>query len=231
MNLLSNLLQLFFPRSCRVCGRALVEGEELLCLECYGKMPRTNMHLYPDGDRQARMLTAAKARRLASMFYYIDGNPYSALIRDAKYHRHPHIDRTLARMFARELMSTDFFDGMDLILPVPMHYLKEARRGYNQAQLIAEGISDVTGIPVGDNLVASKPHATQTRRSAKDRRNLDGGIYNVIHPEELDNRHILIVDDVLTTGATLLACCAVLRSTSPSSERSLLTLAATHFRS
>lgn len=230
MNIFSDLLHLFFPRTCHVCGRPLVEGEELMCLGCFAAMPRTDMHLHPDDDRPARILTAGKALRLASMFYYIHGNPYSTLIRDAKYHGHPDIDRTLARIFAAELQPTGFFDGMDLILPVPMHFWKQARRGYNQARVIAEGISEVTGIPVGDNLVADRPHRTQTRRTASERRELASGIYSVHYAEEIHGRHILLVDDVLTTGATLLACCAALRAASPTSTRSLLTLAATHFR-
>ncbi|MDE6628310.1 MAG: ComF family protein [Muribaculaceae bacterium] len=231
MSLLRDLRRLFFPHTCRVCGRALVEGEELLCLHCLADMPRTEMHLHPDADRQARLLTAAKAIRLASMFYYINGNPYSALIRDAKYNGRPDIDRTLARVFASELLPCGFFDGIDLIIPVPMHFLKQARRGYNQAAAIAEGVSDVTGIPVGDNIVAEKPHRTQTRRSAGERRTIGGDVYGVRHPEELDGLHVLVVDDVLTTGATLLACCAALRKGAPTSARSLLTLAATRFSS
>lgn len=231
MNLLSNLIQLLFPDTCHICGRALVEGEELLCLDCFAGIPRTGMHLNPDADRQARLLTAAKALRMASMFYYINGNPYSTLIRDAKYYGRPDIDRKLARMFAAELLPTGFFDGIDLILPVPMYFLRQARRGFNQARMIADGISEITGIPVGDNLVADRPHKSQARRSAKERHTLESRIYSVHHIDELEGCHILLVDDVLTTGATLLACCEALRAAVPDSSRSLLTLAATHFRS
>lgn len=229
MSWLADLSLMLFPDTCQVCGDALVDGEEVMCLRCDMRMPRCNYHLHPLHPVSVRF-AAFKVARIAAMFPYMRHNEYARLIQKSKYNGHPQIDRMLAGKFARELLPSCFFSGIDLILPVPMHFWKQAMRGFNQAAEIARGISAVTGLPVSDNLVLPRRHATQTRRNASQRMANAKGRFSVVYPHELEGRHVLIVDDVITTGATILACADAVREAAPTATVSVLALSATRFR-
>jgi len=226
---IGDLADMVYPPVCEVCGCRLVKGEKTVCLECLASMPRVDAHIDPENELARRLAAAGKIFRVAAMFRYVRDNDYARLIQKSKYNGRPDIDHALAVAFASELHRTGFFDGMDLILPVPMHHMKKLRRGYNQAEEIAAGVSSVTGIRVADNLVAKRAHDTQTRKNAAQRMKNTAGIYDVVYAEELDGRHILIVDDVITTGATVLACAEAIRKKAPAARVSVLALAATHF--
>lgn len=230
MSWLFDLSRILFPVTCQVCGDALVAGEEVICLRCDMRMPRCNFHLNPTAQLPVRF-AAAKIARVAAMFPYLRENEYARLIQKAKYNNRPDIDRKLGEKFARELLPSGFFNGIDCLMPVPMHFWKQARRGFNQANEIARGISAVTHIPIVDNLVAAKAHSTQTRKSASQRQSNISGRFRVTYHEELAHKHILLIDDVITTGATIFACADTLRAAVPSITISALALAATRFRS
>lgn len=221
----TDLLSVLYPTVCEVCGNALVDGEQIVCIECMARLPRLYFHRQPDHPFVRRM-AAAKVYRVASMFAYVKHDAYTGLILKAKYQNRPDIVSYLSREFATELSREGFFNGIDLILPVPMHAWKLVKRGFNQANVIAQAISEVSGIPVGNHLVALKAHATQTRRNATERMANAKGIYGVIDAETLAGRHVLIVDDVITTGSTILSCCEAVQTVS-SVTVSVLSLAAT----
>ncbi len=222
-----DLSRIVFPEVCNVCGEPLVEGERVLCLGCLAKMPRVNIHLNPHHELSMRFVAAAKVERVAAMFPYLRDNDYARLIQHSKYNNRPDIDFMLAEEFAAELKPSGFFNGIDVIIPVPMHWRKKFIRGYNQAEEIAKGISAIVGIEVADNLVASRSHKTQTRKNANERRLNAEGIYTVAYADELEGKHVLLVDDVITTGATMLSCCDALRSAVANVRISVLSLAAT----
>ena len=131
-------------------------------------------------------------------------SPYATLIRTAKYYSRPDCGRSLGSMYARELMADapEIARHIDVLLPVGMHWLKQLRRGYNQSREIAEGMGSVLGIAVGDNLTAVRGHATQTRRTADERRKNLKGIFAISHPEEIRGLNVAVVDDVITSGTT-----------------------------
>ena len=129
-------------------------------------------------------------------------------------------------MMAEEMNPDGFFDGVDLLLPVPLSYSKMARRGYNQAERVARGISQVTGIAIGDNLVA-RTHKTQTRRSLFERMANVEEIYHVENADELDGLHVMVVDDVITTGSTMSANISAIHSAVPTARISVLSVGAT----
>lgn len=222
-----DFLSVIFPRVCEVCGRQLVDGEELICTHCNMSMPRTRWHVSDFNPVHQRLAASACVDRAASWFEYRRTSPYAGLILKAKYHDRPEIARTLGRLYACEIKDSGFFDGIDAVLPVPMYRGKQLKRGYNQAEEIALGINAATGIPVGDNLRALHGHSTQTRRGAYDRYLNVAGLFGVDNAAELAGRHILLVDDVLTTGSTLSACCEALRRAVPTVRVSVLTIAAT----
>lgn len=220
--------RVLFPVTCQVCHTTLVEGEELMCLECLAKVPRTGYHLSADNPLHYKLVDIhAPVEKAASFFFYKNDSPYSRLVRDAKYNGHPEIDRQLARLFALELRPAGFFDGVDVIMPVPIHWLKRLRRGYNQSESIASGLSEISGLPVCGNLRASKGHSTQTRKKAKERRKALPDIFTIDNPAELAGKHILLVDDIITTGATLASCLTVIKRHIPDARLSVLTLAST----
>lgn len=223
-------LGLIWPRQCPVCGEALVHDERLLCLQCSLEMPRTGLHRENFSIIHQRLAGKTPIERGAALFYYYSGNPYTRLIHEAKYNGHPWIARTLAADYARELMSDGFFDGIDLIVPVPLHPLKRLRRGYNQTEYIAEGLSRVTGLPVAHCLRMCRPHGTQTRLGAYARWLNSRATYQATHTEKLQGCHVLVVDDVLTTGATLLSCCRAIHDAAPTATLSVLTLGLTQLR-
>lgn len=218
------LLGMVLPKVCAQCGRALSPGESLLCVDCRMDMPLTGIageELSPIHDRIGYR---TRVKRVAAYFHYHKGAPVTALIREAKYMGKPWIIRLLGGEYAEMLRKKGFFEGMDVILPVPMHHWKKIRRGYNQAELLALAVSKATGIPVGDNLRCVRRHATQTRRGPMERSQNVSGIFGLRHPEELHGLHILLVDDVITTGSTLRECAdTILANASPESI-SVLTL-------
>ena len=226
----SDLLRIVFPDVCEVCGSSLVRGEEVICLKCDMNMPRTRVHNDSFNIIHERLAGKTPIERASGYFYYYRESDYAAIIHNAKYNGRPIIARKLAMRFARELMADNFFDGIDLVLYVPMFFLKKIKRGYNQSEYIAQGISQATNIPVGHNLISKRSHSSQTKKNSYSRWLNAQGVYDVINSDELENKHVLIVDDVITTGATLLACCDVVHNAVPSATISVLSLAVTRLR-
>lgn len=226
----SDLLRIVFPDVCEVCGSSLVRGEEVICLKCDMNMPRTRVHNDSFNIIHERLAGKTPIERAAGYFYYYRESDYAAIIHNAKYNGRPIIARKLAMRFARELMADNFFDGIDVVLYVPMFFLKKIKRGYNQSEYIAQGISQATNIPIGHNLISKRSHSSQTKKNSYSRWLNAQGVYDVINSEELENKHVLIVDDVVTTGATLLACCDVVHNAVPSATISVLSLAVTRLR-
>lgn len=212
----SFLESIIAPRKCHLCGELLVSEERMLCTKCLMALPRTHCHLSPN-SRLSQFIDNGIAIPgfTAAWFLYAPTTSAAKLIVDAKYHSRPWQARTLGRIFGAELLADASkaitkgampITNVDILLPVPMHPDKILTRGFNQAEEIALGISDITGIPVADNIIATKPHATQTRRSKTSRRENIKQIYSVVEPQHLDGMNVVIVDDVITSGATINEC-------------------------
>ncbi len=221
-------LSLIYPEVCEVCGRPLLRGEELMCLHCWRGLPRTRCYESEFNIVHERLASTTPIFRAAGLFYYYKNSGYASLIHQAKYSHRPVVAQKLASRFAREIKASGFFDGINVILPVPLHRVKLIKRGYNQSRYIAAGISKETGIEVADNLVATRGHSTQTVKGSFQRWINAQGIYDVENPDELEGKHVLVVDDVITSGATMLACCEALHEACPSVCISVLALAVTH---
>ncbi|MDE6396959.1 MAG: ComF family protein, partial [Muribaculaceae bacterium] len=155
------------------------------------------------------------------------------LIHAIKYHDRPLLARYLGREFASELVADRFFENnpVDIILPIPLHWTRFVKRTYNQARQIALGVSDMTGIPIGDNLQAVRRHVSQTKSGSESRARNVEGVFGVRHAEELDGLHIALLDDVITTGATITAAAgAIINADIKPASLTFISLGATQLR-
>ena len=204
---LQALLHLFYPRQCVVCGAALQEGEEVMCLSCNMGMPRTHYHLKPDNRVEQLFWGKIPLERATSYFLYHRQSPYAHLVHRLKYDGRRDVGHTLGRFLAAEIQPSGFFRDVDVIVPVPLHPEKQRQRGYNQSECIVRGMSALTKIPVDAASVKRLKHTeTQTHKSVYGRWENVQGIFSLCNPERFVGKHVLLVDDVLTTGATLTAC-------------------------
>jgi len=175
-------------------------------MKCLSEFPRTNFHLDPDNEVAKLFWGRIKVQNAASFFYYQKGSRYQNLIHEMKYYNQKQLGQNIGRWFGSELLHTPFCSA-DIVHPVPLHYTRQKVRGYNQSEQVAMGIAEVLGIPLEIAAIERAINTgTQTRRSKYDRWSNVEGIFRVVKPEKLRNRHILLVDDVVTTGSTLEAC-------------------------
>jgi ComF family protein len=184
-----------------------MRNEILICTECYVLIPRTNYHLKPDNPVAQLFWGRCQIERAAAFSFYTRDSRIRKLIHQLKYKGIKEVGPELGRIYALSLKSSGFLGGIDLIIPVPLHPSKKRKRGFNQSDLIAEGMSAVSGIPVGTGALIRKAiSATQTRKSRFDRWTNVEDIFRIKDHAGLMGKHILLVDDVITTGSTLEAC-------------------------
>ena len=206
-DLWDDFISLLFPRLCYGCGNHLLRNEKLICTECYVLIPRTNYHLKTDNPVAILFWGRCTIEKAATFSYYTKDSRIRKLIHQLKYNGVKEIGFELGRIYALSLKTSGFMEGIDLIIPVPLHPSKKRKRGFNQSETISAGISEISGLPVDTlSLVRKNISDTQTRKSRYDRWENVEGIFRVTGNEKLKGHHILLVDDVITTGSTLEAC-------------------------
>lgn len=204
---LTSFLSLFFPRTCIVCGNTLEHDEDYLCMQCLMDLPRTNYHLRSDNPIEQMFWGKIPVERATSYLYYRKGSDFRRILHLLKYGGCKELGEAMGRCMALELLPSGFFSGMDVIIPVPLHEKKKALRGYNQSEWIARGVAAVAKIPIDVTSVAREKNTdTQTRKSTFERWENVEGIFRLLDSDTFEGKHILLIDDVLTTGATILAC-------------------------
>jgi len=210
-DLWDDFISLLFPRLCYGCGNYLMRNEKLICTECYIQIPRTNFHLKPDNPVSQLFWGRCMIEQAAAFSFYTRDSRIRRLIHQLKYKGIREVGPELGRIYARTLKSSGFLDDIDLIIPVPLHPSKKRQRGYNQSDLISLGISEVSGIPMESDLLVRKTVSkTQTRKTRYDRWINVEDIFRVTDQDRIKDMHILLVDDVITTGSTLEACASEL---------------------
>ena len=210
--LLNDIWEFFFPRYCVVCGKRLLLGEEHLCVNCLCALPRIRFQNQEKNERAKLLWGKIPIERASAFLYYSKGGDVRELLFQLKYYGNQKIGYFMGRCMAQELISTGFFDGVEGIIPVPLHDRKRKSRGYNQSELLAEGISSIVQIPLFKNVLRRKQYTeTQTHKSNYERWNNVMDVFEGVSLERLSCKHVLLVDDVLTTGATLVACADAFR--------------------
>ena len=210
--ILESLLYLLYPEICLNCGNSLVNGEEVLCTSCEVNLPRTRFHSDPENVVNQIFWGRVDIEAATAFLYFKKGGSVQNLMHQLKYKGEREIGEYLGRLFGIELETTPFYSAADLLIPVPLHPGKEKKRGYNQSHMIARGMSDILKIPVNTrDLVRRKFTETQTKKGRYSRWENVKEIFEVAEKENLANKKIILVDDVVTTGATLEACAKVLK--------------------
>jgi ComF family protein len=201
--LFDSLLSLFYPRLCVICGEPLKGQEEHLCLECFLNLPKTNYLFLPDNEAVDRFAGKIPVAKAAAWLYYNKGGLAQTLIEEIKYHGNSKLGEWTGRQIAKDGCG-GFFEGIDLLTPVPLHKIKERKRGFNQAEAIACGVSAVTGIPVAaKNLRRTRANPSQTTKGLFERWKNTAELFEIVDTQQFENKHLLIIDDVLTSGSTV----------------------------
>lgn len=216
MDLAGNILRLcdgiadiFIPRACPACGCAMDSSEETICCACMLALHRAGVAVPGSKLMDTIANGPAPAGIAASWLRYRHDSPEARLIQSIKYRGRPRLGRDLGRVFGQELAARPLPEGMlkpadiDVLIPVPLHWTKRLRRGFNQSEWIAEGIAEALGCGVASYLRAIRPHATQTHKTDQGRAENVVGVFALDKDAKLDGLNITIVDDVITTGATV----------------------------
>lgn len=232
--ILNDMLHLFFPRLCLLCRAPLVEGEEYICLKCLCNLPRTRFPDYTDNAVSQLFIGKVPFVSATALFYFEKGGRIQTLIHTLKYHDNRELGYYLGRLATLELTQEGkrFFTPtggipIDVLLPVPLHPRKQRKRGYNQAEWIAQGIGSVLKLPVDTTtLRRSNWNETQTDKQLYERWENVQDIFTLTDSSRLEGKHILLVDDVITSGSTIGSCAETLLSI-PDIQVSILGIAVT----
>jgi len=212
-NPFSDFFNLLYPDLCVVCGDNLLKNEHHICLKCLHEIPKTNYHLTVDNPIEKRFWGKVPIYRGTAFFFFQKGSPFQKLLHALKYKDLKQIGEILGKYAAADLLESPDFDSIDVIIPVPLHPKKYIKRGYNQSEWIGKGISKVLEKPQDiTTLIRVRENTTQTKKSVFERYENTEGIFQISNKESLIGKHVLLVDDVLTTGSTLEACVKALLS-------------------
>lgn len=209
----TRVLDFISPRQCVVCNRRLAVTERSLCSACLLHLPRTLFQYKPDDNPMVQLFWhLTPIRHAVALIHYEPRSEVARLVYSLKYADRPDIGEDMGRLMAHEVRSSHCLDGVDALVPVPLSRKRRRQRGYNQSETLARGISDVTGLPVVDKALRRRHfRQSQTQLSRQERRENVSGMFELKDDSALRNKHVLLIDDVCTTGATLTACAEVLQ--------------------
>jgi ComF family protein len=202
-----SLSHLFFPHICTGCGSDIINTEQLLCFSCIDRLPITDFHRHADNPVEKVFWGRIPVSQATSYIYFSKDSLIQQLLHEFKYKGNTDIGLYFGRKMGESLVQSDRFPLMDGLVPLPLHTGKERKRGYNQAKILCDGMAEVLKVPILDKaIMRTRKTETQTHKSRVERWMNMEGKFRIEDPALLENRNILLVDDVITTGATLEAC-------------------------
>ncbi|HEY1038712.1 MAG TPA: phosphoribosyltransferase family protein [Bacteroidia bacterium] len=204
--MLNDFLSLFYPEVCAACSNGLLKHEETICTQCYIHLPKTNYHTNPNNPVALVLQGRFRFREATAFYAFHKKSKVQQVLHELKYKNNPEVGRVTGRWFGETLAKTSFAQA-DYLLPVPLHPKKQKQRGYNQSMQIAIGMSASLNIPVEEKLLYRKTETkTQTKKDKGDRWQNVEDIFGLTNPETFEGKKIILVDDVITTGATIESC-------------------------
>ncbi|MDN5215944.1 phosphoribosyltransferase family protein [Fulvivirgaceae bacterium BMA12] len=206
--MIKDFFNLIFPRCCLACQKALISDELLICTHCRLELPVTNYHLWEENPLVMRFYGKITVKEVYSYLKFIKGGITQKVLHKIKYENYPELGQLLVTWFAHDLIKAQKLLDIELIVPVPLHKSRLRKRGYNQSDYIARGIASASKVPFSDQVLerSVKSESQAMKGDRLERWQNVNKIFKVRRPEEVKEKHILVVDDVLTTGATLEAC-------------------------
>ena len=213
LNLFRDALSVFYPNLCAACDDLLVHGEDTICTKCLMDLPRTNFHLADDNPVAKQFWGKVQLEAATAYFSFYKGEKVQHLMHKLKYEARQDVGEKVGAICGGEIGSVAPFDTADVIIPIPLHPKKLRIRGYNQAACFGVGLSKALQIPCSDKILKRVFHTqTQTKKNRFARYQNVKEVFSVGLPEKIKGKHILLVDDVITTGSTLSACATVLKA-------------------
>lgn len=210
-SLFTDLLDLFYPNLCNACNKPLLSGENLICLSCKFELPETGYHLIPENPVERIFMGRTPIERATSIYHFVKNGRIQSLLHQLKYRNKPELGHLLGQTMANRLDGSSFILGLDYIVPIPLHPKKLKARGYNQSELIAQGMATILNISLNTDGLKRNIHTdSQTRKSRFNRWLNVEKVFTVKDSCFSPNSHILLVDDVITTGSTIEAAASEL---------------------
>ncbi|HPX59507.1 MAG TPA: phosphoribosyltransferase family protein [Bacteroidales bacterium] len=202
--LLSDFISFFYPNYCSLCGKNLTKNEEYLCSHCLIGLPKTDFHLSSLNPLAYLFIGKVRIEAVTAYFYFKKGSNVQTLIHQLKYRGQQEIGSFFGYLMGLDLKESELFNSVDIIIPVPLHANKKRKRGYNQSELIAIGVQKALSKPLDTKtLIRHIDTDTQTKRTQYNRWENTHDIFVALDEQKLENKHILLIDDVITTGSTL----------------------------
>lgn len=224
-NLSLGLLHMTHPQLCVACGADAPSGQTCFCLPCRTKLSPSKMYLQRENEFTERFWGRLPLESAAAMYYFTRKSPIQRALHQLKYQNQPQVGVKIGREFGQLLLQSPVLQTVEGIVPVPLHPDKERLRGYNQSAMLAQGLAEAMGVPmITGALVRSLFTDTQTSKKRMERFENVGEVFAIERPEDLRGKHLLLVDDVMTTGATLEPCGQLLLSV-PGVKLSMATIA------
>ena len=203
----TDFVSLFFPNHCLCCNESLIKGENLICTRCMLQMPQTNYHLDYSNPLKRRLSSRIELDYAMALFKFSKSGRVQGLLHSLKYKNHAELGVVLGNIYGERMMEAHLEDVFELIIPIPLHPSRKRKRGYNQSAMFAEGLSQKLKIPFSDEVIQRKIKTeTQTRKTKLNRWENVNEVFEVKDVGSIKSKKILLVDDVVTTGATLEAC-------------------------
>ena len=219
------MFELLYPPLCTGCGVQRPLDNHIFCLDCLNELPETGFHLHAHNPFMGHFKGRIELKAGAAFLYFSRGGGTQRLLHQIKYNNQPDLISTIGRWYGKQLMQSPLWEDAEVIVPVPLHWKKQRKRGYNQSAVFGEGLAEVMGVACPGNVLARVTNDNSlTGMKRFQRVETIGTSFVLRNPKPVRNKHVIIVDDVLTTGATLEACANALVA-APVASISMVTIA------
>jgi ComF family protein len=207
IRLFSDFTSLFFPEYCLGCSSGLVKGEEILCTRCILDLPRTGYQFDAENPVKEKFVGRLPIKHATAFLKFRKTGIVQHLLHQLKYNNHPEVGRRLGQFFGKEIKDIGLANEFDIIIPMPLHSMRQMKRGYNQSAMFAEGLMNSLGVPFNAAAVVRQVNtSTQTRKNKTERWENVNKAFSIKDTAIIKNKRVLLVDDIITTGASIEAC-------------------------